>query len=107
MMYVRKKIIYMCAMAVIMLSSATFFTAGEDGKNKIEEVSAVHKKNIYEIYADGNGNIILSEKSGNEEMIIRRGKASPMRKSDTEALLRGITTYSLEEALMMFEDFIS
>ena len=89
-----------------MLSVASIFTAGEEF-SEIQEVSATNKKIIYEIYTDEEGNVILTEKSVENGIVIKYGKAAPMRKNDYDMLIGGIESESLEEALMMFEDFTS
>jgi len=94
-------------LSALILSLATFFTAGEDATPEMQEVSATNKKIVYEIYTDEDGYVILAEKCNNTLVIKREKVTSPMRKGDIEVLERGIVSGNLEEALMIFEDFIS
>ena len=108
MVILRKKIKYISIFSIFVLSLVTVFTVGEDAMPEMQEVSATNKKIVYEIYTDEEGYVILAEKYNDKALVIKREKAtSPMRKRDIEVLGNGIVSENLEEALMIFEDFVS
>ncbi len=63
-----------------------------------DEKSYIVKLNDYDL-------LTLFEKSS--EKILREDEVVSLRESDKKRLLEGIVTSSLEEALLIFEDFVS
>ncbi len=102
----RKKMKYVAISVILIFSFASVLSIGEDRGEKMQEALSPDMDVKYEIYLNDNGEVIVSEKSDTEK-VIKRGRASLLRKGDIEKLEEGIATYNLEEALMMFEDFIS
>lgn len=104
----KKRVRYVAIITLIMFALASFSTVGEKKEDELpKEVSNGKIKTSYEICSDENGNIILFEKSGNDKKVLRCEKAPPLRKNDIESLNEGINLESKEDALMLFEDFIS
>lgn len=106
MVKLRKRIKNICILSIIILSVISVFSSGEEELPEMRAASATNKKIVYEIYTNED-DVILAEKNGEEKSVIKKGKAVPMRKNDYDMLIDGIETASLEEALMMFEDFTS
>ncbi len=98
-------------MAVLFLFTFSFLIIGEKEKVNLKEVSSVkieeENKILYEVILEDSGEIAIYSKNGDEKELVRSKKASPLRENDEEILKDGIVTENLEEALMIFEDFVS
>lgn len=109
---------------LIFLSFALIFCfliapIGEKDKNvtasvgeKTLKVSAVTEQKTkaplekYEVIMSGADIYVYKIEDGERELLKKAAAALP-RKSDMESLEKGIETRSLEDALLIFEDFIS
>lgn len=106
-----KKNIFILLLGVIFLASFSFILIGEEEKDNIKEVSFVKneraEETLYRVMLTEDGEIAVYAEKGGKDELIRKEMASPLRKKDEEVLKEGILTKNLEEALMIFEDFIS
>ncbi len=102
-----KKVIITVLIAIFISIAAYLIITGDNTDEiKSEEASGLAATSFYEISLV-NDDILLSliEKEGRR--VIKSGKASPLRAIDLKEVKEGIRIESLEEALMIFEDFVS
>ena len=105
------KNVFTLLLCFVFLATFSFLIIGERERVDLKEVNSVKIEKtdelLYKVILTEKGEIaVYAEKSGEEELI-RKEMASPLRKKDEEILKEGILTKNLEEALMIFEDFIS
>lgn len=90
--------------AVVILVAAIFI--GADNDTEPSSGLSVADKNVYEIMLVGNEVCLFEIKNGEKELI-KKAEAADVRKSDYVILRQGIRSENREDALMIFEDFIS
>ena len=97
------------AMFVVAVITAFCFSYGDyrEEKNAFTDEKAIAEKECsYEIFTEGN-EIVVYELKGNEKTVIKRDLYMPARENDLLRLRDGIECESKEEALKIFEDFVS
>ncbi len=96
---------------LLFLFSSAFIFIGEKEKPYLKEVSSANMEKraeiLYKLVLENDGEIAILALSGDEVELVRKEETSPLRENDEEILKEGIITDNLEEALMIFEDFIS
>lgn len=105
------KKVFILLLCIMFLASFSFSLIGEREKTDLKEVSSVKigekDETLYKVILTDSGEIAVYAEKGGKNELIRKEEASPLRKRDEEILKEGILTKNLEEALMIFEDFIS
>lgn len=85
--------------------------SASDGENAVKVSTVTVKKTKealekYEVIMSGADIYVYKIEDGERELLKKAAAALP-RKSDMERLEKGIETQSLEDALLIFEDFVS
>lgn len=99
-----KKVCIILLTTVLIMLIAGIITDNE----RIESNAGLEatEKSLYEIILAGN-EICLYEIENNVKKLVKKAEISEIRKADGVLLRRGIKSENREEALMIFEDFIS
>ena len=104
-----KKVLCMIAVAVVAFAFAYFIIGSEKTVNDASSGKIdlpVAKESSYVILIEDD-DVVLYRTEKDEKILIKRERHMPARESDRALILKGVRVESLEEALMIFEDFIS
>ena len=103
-----RKILWIAVASAVVLSLGFFISGNEEAfrEDFADKNKASDNERGFVVYAENEYVALYKIEAGKKELL-KKKEYMPMRESDLELLREGIRAESLEEALVIFEDFIS